>query len=285
MKDLTVFDCDGVIYRGKTPLPYAAETFEALRKNSIPYRFITNNSSQSRAQFASSLRAMGIDARVENIYATAYATRRWLDANAKPGARIFIVGEQGLRRELHGYKLLKTDEAPTADYVVVGIDRNLTYKKLAGAVRAVFAGATFIATNKDATFPIEDNVLLPGGGTMVAAIERAVGPAHVEIGKPQPLMLDQMIAEAGVAPGKTLLVGDRADTDIFAGRAAGMKTCLVLTGVTTPDQATALARAMRPDFVSRDLRGVLGLLGVTKHKPAVRWKDFRPVKAKKQELI
>jgi len=276
VKDLTVFDCDGVIYRGKTPLPYAAETFETLRKHGIPYRFITNNSSQSRAQFAHSLRGMGIAARVENIYATAYATRRWLDAHARPGARIYIVGEDGLRRELRGYTLVNESEARTADFVVAGIDRRFTYKKLSAAVSAIFAGATFIATNKDATFPVENGVLLPGGGAIVAAIERATGPAPVEIGKPQPLMLEQMIAEAGVVPKRTLLVGDRADTDIASGRAAGMKTCLVLTGVTPAREVPLLPRALRPDFVSRDLRGVLGLLGLAGRKPAVPWKDFRP---------
>ena len=277
VKDLAVFDCDGVIYRGDEPLPHLRETFQALRKQGIPYRFITNNSSETRAQFVRRLHGLGIAAGVENIYATAYATRRWLDAHAQPGARVFVLGEQGLRRELRGYTLVGPDQAETAEYMVAGIDRGLTYRKLSGAVRAVFAGAVFIATNKDNTYPVENGVLLPGGGAMVAAVECAVGaPAHVEIGKPQPTMLTQLLEESGTAAKNALLIGDRAETDILAGRRAGMRTCLVLTGVTAPGEVPGLARAARPDFVCPDLRGVLGLLGIGNHKPAVPWKDYRP---------
>jgi 4-nitrophenyl phosphatase len=276
MNQLIVFDCDGVIFRGNEVLPYVPETFALLRKRNIPYRFITNNSSRTRRYLADKIRGMGVPLELENMHATAYATRLYLDKHARPGARVYIVGEDGLHSELKGYKIVSAAQSHTAEYVVVGYDRRFTFKKLAAAVAAVFAGAVLIATNRDATYPVEGGVLLPGGGTMVAAIETAAGPASVVIGKPEPLMLLQLLEEAGVKARDALLIGDRAETDILAGRLAGMKTCLALTGVTTPEAVPGLPAAARPDYVARDMRGVAALLGLSRGRPAAPWKEFKP---------
>lgn len=275
MFDLVIFDCDGVLYRGREALPHVPETFRALCRAGVPYRFITNNSTRTRAYMVERFRNLGIEAEEEHVHTSAYAARLYLDANAQPGARVFVVGEQGLKQDLRGYKILSLADAQTAEYVIVGMDRAINYIKIAAAMGAIRAGAVFVATNRDATFPVEGGALLPGGGTMVAAIETAAGPPHVTLGKPGPEMLRQLLEKDKVKPARALLVGDRADTDITAGKRARIKTCLVLTGITTPAETPRLPAAMRPDFVARDLRGVLGLLEIGKHKPAVKWKDFR----------
>lgn len=275
MFDLVIFDCDGVLYRGREALPHVPETFRALQRAGVPYRFITNNSTRTRAYMVERFRGIGIDAEEEHVHTSAYAARLYLDANAQPGAPIFVVGEKGLRDDLKGYKILSLADAHKAKYVIVGMDRAINYKKLAAAMGAIRAGAVFVATNRDATFPVEGGVLMPGGGTMVAAIETCAGPPSVTLGKPGPEMLHQLLIKGSVKPARALLVGDRADTDITAGNRARMKTCLVLTGVTTAGETPRLRAQERPGFVARDLRGVLGLLGIGRHKPAVMWKDFR----------
>ena len=283
MKDLVIFDCDGVIYRGKQTLPHVRETFQALRNSSIPIRFITNNSTKTRPMLADKIRGFGVDASPDEIHATAYAVRLHLEATARPDARIFIMGETGLRRELRNYTLLPMDRAEEADYVIVGMDRKISYRKLTAAVLAVQAGAELIATNRDATFPIEGGRIVPGGGTMVAAVETAAGPARLTMGKPEPHMLHQLLQDAGVRPSRALLVGDRADTDIMAGRRARMKTCLVLTGVTQPHEVPHLPPQQRPHYVAKTLRQVAGLLGVSRAKPAAPFKDYRPPSGAKKE--
>jgi HAD superfamily hydrolase (TIGR01450 family) len=137
-------------------------------------------------------------------------------------------------------------------YVVVGMDRAFNYASLHTAMSAILSGAEFIASNRDPTFPVE-NGLLPGGGTIVAAIESAVGFAPLLIGKPETLMVELVLADVECQPAQALIVGDRLDTDIKTGRAAGLHTALVLTGISSADDVRRAPEGMKPDWVLETL--------------------------------
>lgn len=256
-KRLLIFDLDGVLYRGEEVMPHAVETLREIRSAGRAVRFLTNNSTRSRLFFRDKLRRMGFEAETEEVMNTGYATRRYLEENAKGEVRLFIVGEEGLREELGQYKILGPEESEKATHVVVGMDRAFTYATLADAQRALRSGAELIATNRDPDFPDSGGRVLPGGGAIVAAVETASGCRGVLIGKPEPRTVLQLMAEAYVAPEEVLLIGDRPATDMAAGRRAGVETCLVLTGVTDAEGAKKLAMEERPDYVAEDIRGVL----------------------------
>ena len=140
------------------------------------------------------------------------------------------------------------------DYVVIGIDRKFTYDKLRFAHAAITRGhAQFVATNRDATFPMEDGEI-PGGGSLVAALATATGREPVTIGKPETHAYEAILHAAGVTALESVMVGDRLDTDILVGRRAGARTLLVLTGVTSAVQAENAPPEQRPDLVIGDLR-------------------------------
>jgi 4-nitrophenyl phosphatase len=185
----------------------------------------------------------------------------YVKAHAEPGARLRIVGEAGLRQaaEAEGFLIAEDGEA-TADWVVAGLDRAFTYEKLAAATRAIMAGAHFVATNADALLPVEGGQVVPGAGTMIAAIRTATGVEPIVVGKPEPGLFEHGLRRlGGLSPSQVAMIGDRIDTDIDGGRQAGLKTILVLSGVTTSVEATAASPA--PDAISPDLKHVADLLG------------------------
>lgn len=253
-----LFDMDGVLYRGERPLPGAAEAVELAR--SLGYRpfFLTNNSTRTRSQYVERLRRMGIECTESDVITSAYATAEYLKSVAPNGARVYVIGEEGLKVELRLAGFLLSENGPV-DFVVVGLDREFNYGKLARAQRAILSGADFIATNPDATFPTEDG-LIPGAGSIVAAVERATGRRPKVIGKPEPFMLELALRLSGARREDCVVVGDRLDTDILAGNRAGMVTVLVLTGVTAEEEAKGATGEMRPDFIIPDLRGLAGVL-------------------------
>ncbi len=188
------------------------------------------------------------------------ATRIYLQGLAPNGARVYIVGECGINDELEGFfTIVGPEERETADYVVVGMDREFTYQKLNYATDALMAGAELIATNRDATYPMPNGYLLPGGGTVVAALAEFWGRDPYVAGKPNPLGILHMMEEAGAARGDVLLIGDRPSADMVTGRRAGVETCLVLTGVTSAQEAETLSGDLKPDYVVEDLGGLLEL--------------------------
>jgi 4-nitrophenyl phosphatase len=256
-----VFDMDGVLYLGNQPIPGVNDLFNALALREVPFMLATNNSTATAADYVAKLARMGIDVPEASIFTSGIATRDYLLANVKPDAGIFVVGMSGLREQLFtgtGFQAVQYGEA-TPDVVVVGLDTTFTYEKLSLAHQAIRAGASFVATNRDATLPTEHG-LMPGAGTMVAAIVTATGQEPVVIGKPQPTTLLMALDKLGVEPHDAVMVGDRLDTDILAGQRAGMLTVLVLTGVSTRDEV-ATAEAL-PDLVFTDLNAMLEALNV-----------------------
>lgn len=254
-----IFDMDGVLYRGKAPLPGAIDLFATLQLRSIPFRLATNNSTMTPAQYVQKLANMDIDVPEEWIVTSGVATRNYLLNRFPKGAAIYVVGEPALFEQLFRTDDLiqanGTDRQATA--VVAGLDRKFTYKKLSEAHEQILGGAAFIATNSDVTLPTEHG-LEPGCGALIAAIQASTGKPPAYVGKPETLMFDTICRELGVLPSEVVSVGDRLDTDIVAGSRAGTLSLLVLTGVSTRDD---IANAeVRPDLVFTDLNAVLSAI-------------------------
>jgi len=254
-----VFDMDGVLYRGDEPLGGVAEAFAALEIRGRRFMLATNNSMSTPASYVKKLARMGLDVPAEAILTSALATRDYLIETLPAGAGVFVVGMPALREQLFAdapyHPVQYGEEQPAA--VVVGLDLTFDYAKLKTAAGAIRGGARFVATNADATLPTEAG-LVPGAGSIVAAISVASGQQPEVIGKPGTPLLDASLHRMGVAPTEAVMIGDRLDTDIVAGHRAGMLTVLVLTGVSTRDDlATA---PVLPDLVLSDLTALVEAL-------------------------
>ncbi len=254
-----ILDMDGVIYRGDKPVKGARRAVKKLRSDGKKLVFSTNNSAHTRAAYVRKLARMGITASEQEIVTSGYATAIYLKKRS-PRAKIYVAGENGLQSELSGVdlKLVPTEEAEKATHVVAGLDRTINYSKIAAGLRALLAGAEFIATNADATYPTELG-LSPGAGATIGALVGCSGrePSLV-IGKPFPYMIEIALGLLDTKPGETAIVGDRLDTDVLAGKKTGLRTILVLSGACTRKEAEhAKKTEMAPDFVFGDLAEVV----------------------------
>jgi 4-nitrophenyl phosphatase len=244
-----IFDLDGTLYRGNSVLPGAAEFIAGLRRGGVPYLFLTNNSTTPPAGVAERLTRMGITAGPDDVLTSSQATAAIL-ADEKPGCRVFMVGEVGVREALVAAGLRLTEDFRQADAVVVGMDREVTYARLRDAALAIRRGAAFIATNTDRTLPTEDG-LIPGAGSLVGMLEIATDVAARVIGKPSPGIMHLALRRLGTPPDLTATVGDRPETDIAGGQAAGLRTIAVLSGASTAE--TFAAMQPLPDWVFEDM--------------------------------
>jgi 4-nitrophenyl phosphatase len=243
-----LLDLDGVVYTGNTPLPGAAAFCAYLLASGRRFQCITNNSTLSAEQYAVKLGGMGIDVTPEQVLTSSEATAVLLQQRLAPGARVLAIGEEGLVRALlaHGFRLVDRDP----EVVVCGLDRRLTYARLARACFALRAGAPLIATNPDLSLPTEAG-MLPGNGATLAYLQAATGVQPEVIGKPEATMLRVAMERIGSRPEETAMIGDGLLTDIPAGRRAGVMTVLVLTGVSR--RADLAGARTSPDLVFEDL--------------------------------
>ena len=237
---LYILDLDGTIYRGSQALPHAVQVVAKLRKRGAKVRFLTNNSGQTRRFYFQKLQQMGFQVEENEIYSSAIGTATYCTDN---GLRsLFVVGEQGLVETLRSSKLVvanadddhrvQAKDNVDADAVVTGICKSFNYDLLSAAMQCIRRGGRFIATNTDATYPLEDDVLIPGAGAIVSSIQTCSGEEPFVVGKPNPFLLELVMRDAGIAASETLVVGDRYETDIESGIRAGCDTHLVLTGIT-----------------------------------------------------
>ena len=251
-----VFDMDGVLYRGDTALPGVRDALNALELRERGYMLATNNSMSTPASYVTKLAGMGIEVAEEAILTAGIATRDYLAGKLPAGAGVYVIGMPALREQLFAgttfHPVQYGEEQPAA--VVVGLDLQFDYAKLKAATAAIRAGALFVATNADATLPTEAG-LVPGAGSVVAAVAVASGQEPVVIGKPEPLLLEMALHHLGVPPEDSVMIGDRLDTDIVAGYRAGMMTVLVLTGVSTREEVPQAP--ILPDLVLTDMAAFL----------------------------
>jgi 5'-nucleotidase len=228
-----LMDMDGVLVREESPIPGAEEFIARLRSLGVPFLVLTNNSIYTRRDLAARLRLGGLDVPEEAIWTSALATARFLD-DQRPRGSAFVIGEAGLTTALHDAGYTLTERSP--DYVVLGETRTYSFERITSAIRLIASGARFIATNPDATGPAPDGPL-PATGSVAALISRATGIEPYFIGKPNPLMMRSALNAIDAHSETTAMIGDRMDTDVVAGLEAGMETVLVLTGLTTREDA------------------------------------------------
>jgi 4-nitrophenyl phosphatase len=258
---------DGVLWHGKTPLPGLVSFFEQLRMCNLPFVLATNNASLTQAQYIDKLASMGVEVQAEEILTSSMATARYLkETLPSDKKRVFVIGEEGLKQPLRDqgfeltdlYEVAQPDKGITGpDIVVSGLDRTLTWDKLATATIAIKAGALFYATNADTTLPTELGEVMGNGGT-IAALEAATGVSPISIGKPQPILYQQAFDILGSDKANTVAIGDRLDTDILGAVNAGMRSLMVLTGVSSKEDIDELDYA--PTWIVEDLPGVTDLL-------------------------
>ncbi|MDR6121804.1 4-nitrophenyl phosphatase [Bacillus sp. SLBN-46] len=238
-----LIDLDGTMYKGSERIEAASDFVKNLRDNGIPYLFVTNNSSRTPAQVAEKLVSFDIPAEEKMVFTTSQATANFI-YEQKKDATVYVIGEEGIQTAIEEKGFSFAGEE--ADFVVVGIDREITYEKLAVACLAVRNGARFISTNGDIAIPTERG-LLPGNGSLTSVISVSTQTKPIFIGKPESIIMEQALKVLGTAKEETLMVGDYYDTDILAGMNAGMDTLLVHTGVTTKQLLTGYDR--QPTFV------------------------------------
>lgn len=248
-----ISDMDGVLWRGDTALPGLHAFFDWLHERDLAYTLATNNASQSSHHYVAKLARLGIRTTAEHILNSADATADYLLQHAPRGARLYVIGGPGLREALsqRGFQLSDGDEA---DYVVVGWDRTLTWERMARATLLIRRGATFIGTNGDRAFPLEEG-LVPGAGAQLAMLEAATDVRPLVIGKPSPMLYEQAMARMGVAPEHTLVIGDRLDTDILGGQRLGLLTAAMLSGIST--LADIHRSPIHPDLIFEHLEALV----------------------------
>lgn len=269
---LVIFDLDGVVYRGVEPIEGAVELIDWLHASAVSVRFATNNSMVTRDGYVERLAQMGISAAASEIVTSTSATVEHLARHAPDVRRVLAVGAPGMRDELAaaGLEVVLAAEAASRGYVasqaaegfdavIVGLDPEVDYGRLAVAVSAVAAGARLIATNADARYPTPVG-FLPGAGAILAAISAASGATPTVIGKPAPAMFEAILEPSGVAAEEAVVVGDNPAADVVGAHAAGMAAILVLTGVASAAAAELLQDEARPEAVADDPAAVRRLL-------------------------
>jgi 4-nitrophenyl phosphatase len=270
---LAIFDLDGVVYRGRQPVPGAAALVAALREQGLLIRFATNNSMATRAMYVPRLVEMGIAAELDEIVTSTSATIDHLHAHLPEVRSLLAVGAPGMLDELRGagFEATAAGDAVIGSYdggpldaaydaVIAGLDPSFDFRRLAAATTAIRAGAHFIATNADLRYPTPTG-FLPGAGSIIAALRAASGVDPLVIGKPQPGIFQAILERAGVRPEDAVAIGDNPDADMVAAHRAGMRSILVLTGVADATLAATLDGERRPDHVASDPAEVGALLG------------------------
>ncbi|MEV6912212.1 HAD-IIA family hydrolase [Amycolatopsis sp. NPDC051071] len=252
--DAVLFDLDGTVYHGSTVVPGAPEALRALRDHGTAVRFVTNNASKAPAEVSAHLEALGLPAVPEEVHTSSQAAAALLGERLPQGAVVLVVGTESLSAEIASAGLRTVREAgPDVAAVVQGHSPDNTWAALAEACLAIRAGALWVATNVDATLPTERG-LLPGNGSMVAALRHATGLEPLVAGKPAPLLFTTAAKDAGAE--RALVVGDRLDTDIEGAVAAGIDALCVMTGVADALSLLNATPEERPRYLAQDLSGL-----------------------------
>ncbi|WP_349260611.1 HAD-IIA family hydrolase [Actinocrinis sp.] len=255
MYDTALLDLDGVVYRGKDAVPHAVDSLMAAADAGMRLAYVTNNASRTPTAVASHLRELGLPAHAEDVVTAAQAVARVIAEQVPEGARVLVIGGEGLRQALLEHRLTLVSSAednPAA--VVQGYRPDTSWTDLAEAAYAIERGAPWFAANTDRTMPTARGIA-PGNGALVGAVAAATGTWPTVAGKPEPaLHRETMIRTNAQRP---LVVGDRLDTDIEGANRAGVDSLLVLTGVTRLQDLKDAPKEHQPTYLAQDLRGLL----------------------------
>ncbi|NOQ81397.1 MAG: HAD-IIA family hydrolase [Methylophaga sp.] len=264
-----IIDMDGVLWHGNNPIDGLVDFFLTLRDLSLPFILATNNASLTQQQYVDKLSKMGVSVQINEVLTSSMATASYL-AKHQPAnkRRVFVIGEEGLKQPLTENGFVLTDLYQVnqidkgiieegADIVVSGLDRQLSWDKLATATLNINAGAQFYATNSDVTLPTELGEVMGNGGT-IAALEAATGVKAISIGKPEPILYQQALEMLGTTPQNTIALGDRLNTDILGAVNAGLRSILVLTGISSEEDIADVS--YKPTWVMADIKAVSSVL-------------------------
>lgn len=251
-----IIDMDGVLWHGEAAQPGLVEFFQTLRDLRLPFILATNNASQTAEQYVDKLAGMGVGVAAAEILTSGMAAASYLAERYPPRkTKVFVIGTDGLRQPLLelGYSLtglLDDDCDQTAELVICGLDKQLSWNKLATATLNIQAGAAFYGSNGDVTLPTERGPL-PGNGATLAALEAATGVTPITLGKPEPIIYQQAFDLLGTSPAHTIAIGDRLDTDILGAVRAGIRSLLLLSGISTLEDLEAVD--YKPTWVMQDI--------------------------------
>jgi glycerol-1-phosphatase len=253
--DVALLDLDGVVYVGNDAVNGVPDALADARAAGMRLAFVTNNAARTPAAVAKHLAILGIPADPAEVITSAQAAAHYLAERLPTGSAVLVVGTTGLVDALteRGLRpVYSADDEPAA--VVQGYSPDLDWRQLAEGAVAIRRGVRWVATNLDATVPSPRGPL-PGNGSLVAALQHATGVRPVATGKPDPTMHRESVERSGAQ--RPIVVGDRLDTDIEGATAVGCASLLVLTGVTRPADLLSAPAGLRPDFLARDVAGLL----------------------------
>jgi NagD protein len=250
-----LMDMDGVIVHEDQLIPGADRFIARLKESGFPFLILTNNSMYTARDLGARLAHMGLAVTDRDIWTSALATARFL-AGQRPNGSAYVIGEAGSTTALYEIGYTQSDRNP--DYVVLGETRAYSFERITHAVRLIGRGARFIATNPDPTGPSLEGPL-PATGSVAAMITRATGAAPYFVGKPNPLMMRSALRAIDAHSETTVMIGDRMDTDIVAGIEAGMKTVLVLSGIT--DRAASIKYPYLPTRIVESVADLVDEIG------------------------
>jgi 4-nitrophenyl phosphatase len=250
-----ILDMDGVLWRDTQPIGNLPEIFSTIHSRGWKVVLATNNATKSTLQYIEKLSNFGIQLNPEQIVTTASTTGHYLIERFPSGGPVYVIGEDGLLSTLKEFGFFHSEDQPLA--VVSSLDRNLTYQKLRVAAHLINAGILFIATNADRALPTPEG-LIPGAGSILAALEKATGKKAKILGKPFPDMFQLALTRLNTFPQETLAVGDQLETDIVGGSAAGCYTALVLTGVSSWEAASSANPG--PTLIEKDFSTLINKL-------------------------
>src|ERR1700761_7556907 len=245
-----MIDMDGVIYAGDELINGADVFVKRLLKDKIPFTFLSNNSSKSRADAVEKLAKLGIKVTEKHIYTSAMATATFLTEHY-PDSSAHVLGEGGLLKSLKNAGIRLTDKKP--DLVILGEGHQFSLDKVHEAVEMILGGARFIATNRDPS-PRRSGWNNLGIAATAAMIEEASGREPFVIGKPSPVMMRSGAAYMGLRPEDITIIGDTMETDIIGGIYMGFKTILVLSGIADDEELKRYG--YRPNLVVRSVREI-----------------------------
>ncbi len=231
-----ILDMDGVLWRSSQALPGVAEFFAFVQQRGIRFALATNNSTKTVDRYVERLNSAGVPARPEQVITSSVATADYVSQRYPADTPLYIIGEAGIHEALaeRGFH----EDPERAQVVIVGLDTQFNYDKMKTATLLIRAGADFIGTNGDRTFPIPGG-LAPGNGSLLASIQTATDVQPVIIGKPGRVMFEVALQRLGTTPEQTLMIGDRLETDVLGAQQAGLPAALVLSGVTQAEDVRA----------------------------------------------
>lgn len=249
-----LLDGDGVLWRDNRAIPGLNRFFEILGSRGLRWALLTNNNTRTVSEYQAKLAGFDIKADPGQIFTSSTATADYLKRRYGFGAPVYAVGMNGVLETLQqaGFLVASGENMPDHDVVAVvaGMDRNFTFDKAKVATRLILAGAEFVATNTDGTYPTPDG-LSPGTGMVIGALMGTTGLTPTVIGKPEHAIFEAALEAMKADKATTAMIGDRLETDILGAQRAGIATIGVLTGVTTPEQMAE--SDMQPDIVFKSI--------------------------------